>query len=273
MNSPDFVTFASETAREAGELLSHYLAKNVAVEYKGSFNVVTAADRASEKLVVDKIRTQFPSHSIVAEEGSGIDHGSEYVWHVDPLDGTTNFAHAYPWFCCSIGLEKNGEGVAAAVYDPNRDEMFTAEKGSGAYLNNRRMTVSPLDDLKDGLYATGFPPYNRLDNPNAWFFHQFSVLTHGCRRSGSAALDLCSVASGRIEGFWEMGLQSWDVAGGALIVAEAGGAVTDMLGGAYAADGPHHLASNGHVHQQMLDFLAKIRRGELEAPLPPPDAF
>lgn len=273
MNSPDFVTFASDLAREAGELLAQYLAKKVAVEYKGSFNVVTAADRDSEKLVVEKIRRHFPSHSIVAEEGSGIDQGSEYVWHVDPLDGTTNFAHAYPWFCCSIGLEKNGEGICGAVYDPNRDEMYTAEKGSGAYLNNRRISVSPIEEMKDGLYATGFPPYNRLENPNAWFFHQFSVTTHGCRRAGSAALDLCSVAAGRLEGFWEMGLQSWDVSGGAVIVQEAGGKVSDMEGGPYASNAKHHLATNSRVHGQMIEFFAKIRRGELEAPLPPPDAF
>ncbi len=272
MNSPDFVSFASETARDAGELLVRYLAKNVAVEYKGSFDLVTAADRASEELVVGRIRSRFPSHSIVAEEGTGIDQGSEYVWHVDPLDGTTNFAHAYPWFCCSIGLEKNGEAIVGAVFDPNRQEMFTAEKGAGAYLNNRRLRVSTIDSLANGLYATGFPPYNRLENPNAWYFHQFSVLTHGCRRSGSAALDLCSVAAGRLEGFWEMGLKSWDVSGGSVIVREAGGRVTDMEGGPHRSSDPHVATSNGLVHPAMIELFAKIRRGELEAALPPPNA-
>jgi len=268
MNSPDFLSVAGEAAREAGAVLLQYLAKNVDVEYKGAFNIVTAADRAVEKIVVDKIRTHFPSHSIVAEEGSGIDNGSEYVWHIDPLDGTTNFAHSNPTFCCSIGLEKNNQGVVGVVFDPNRDEFFAAEAGSGAYLNNKRIKVSPVDKLENGLFATGFPPTNRLDNPNVHYFHHFSVLTHGCRRTGSAAIDICSVAAGRLEGFWEIGLRSWDVSGGSVILQEAGGRVTDMEGGNYDSGDRYFLSSNGHVHDEMIEFFKRIRSGDVELSIP-----
>lgn len=268
MNSPDFLSVAGEAAREAGALLLQYLDKNVDVEYKSAFNIVTAADRAVEDLVVGKIRSHFPSHSIVAEEGSNLDQGSEYVWHIDPLDGTTNFAHSNPTFCCSIGLEKNGEGIVGVVYDPNRDEFFSAEAGSGAYLNNKRLKASSIDRLENGLFATGFPPTNRLDNPNVHFFHHFSVMTHGCRRTGSAAIDICSVAAGRLEGFWEIGLRSWDVSGGAVVLNEAGGRVTDMDGGRYDSGDQHVLCTNGLVHDQMIEFFAKIRSGDVSLAIP-----
>ena len=269
MNSPDFVSFASEVAREAGALLLSYQERGVQTEYKGSFDVVTAADRASEKLVVERIRTRFPDHSIVAEEGSGSDLGSEHVWHVDPLDGTTNFAHGFPVYAVSIGLEQAGEPLAGVIYDPTRDELFAAEKGSGAYLNNRRIRVSGIADLSKGLFATGFPPAIRAKNPNVYNFHQFSVLTHGARRAGAAALDICSVACGRLEGFWEIGLKSWDVSAGRAILSEAGGRCTDMSGGPYASGDPDVLISNGAVHQQMIDLFAKVSRGQLDAPIPP----
>ena len=265
----DYLTVASEIAREAGALLREYLEKNVAVEYKAAFDVVTAADRASEQLVVDRLRNRFPRHTIRGEEGFGVENDSEYVWHIDPLDGTTNFAHGFPIFAVSIGLECHGEGVAGVVYDPSREEFFAAEAGSGAYLNNRRMRVSKIDRIERGLFATGFPPANRTSNRNVHNFYQFSVLTHGTRRAGSAALDLCSVAADRLEGFWEIGLKSWDVSAGATILKEAGGTVSDMQGERFLSGGPHVVASNGLVHQQMLEIFRLVAEGRPPAPLPP----
>ncbi|MBI1358505.1 MAG: inositol monophosphatase [Acidobacteria bacterium] len=265
----DYLTVASEIAREAGALLREYLEKGVAVEYKAKFDVVTAADRASEKLVVDRLRNRFPRHTILGEEGFGVDNGSEYIWHIDPLDGTTNFSHGYPIFAVSIGLEKNGESVVGVVYDPTREEFFAAEAGSGAYLNNRRMRVSKVEKLEDGLFATGFPPANRTSNRNVHNFYQFSVLTHGTRRAGSAALDICSVAAGRLEGFWELGLKSWDVSGGVTILKEAGGKVSDMQGGKFLSGGPHLTVSNGLVHEQMLEIFQLVAEGRPPAPVPP----
>jgi myo-inositol-1(or 4)-monophosphatase len=269
MTNVDYLSAATEIAREAGQILRHFSDRSVAVEYKGSFDVVTVADRTSEELVIRRLQERFPSHSIIGEEGGSVDNGSEYVWHVDPLDGTTNFAHGYPWFAVSIGLERNGEGIAGVVYNPITEELYAAEKGSGAYLNNRRIAVSPLDKLETGLFATGFPASNRKENINVYYFHQFSVLTHGCRRAGSAALDLCSVAAGRFEGFWEFGLKSWDVSAGLVIVTEAGGTFSDMRGGPYRSGDAEMFASNGKVHEEALSLFARIRRGDLAAPIPP----
>jgi len=265
----DYLTVASEIAREAGAVLLEYLQKNVAVEYKGAFDVVTAADRASEQLVVERLRNHFPQHTILGEEGFGVDNNSEYVWHIDPLDGTTNFAHGFPIFAVSIGLEKNGEGVVGVVYDPTRDEFFAAETGSGAYLNNRRIRVSSINEFENGLFATGFPPANRKSNRNVHNFYQFSVLTHGTRRAGSAALDICSVAAGRLEGFWEIGLKSWDVSAGVTILNEAGGRTTDMHGGAFLSGGPHVVVSNALVHDRMLEVFSLVEQGRPPAPPPP----
>jgi myo-inositol-1(or 4)-monophosphatase len=269
MNNPDFTTVAAEIAREAGNLLEHYYDQRVAVEYKGEFDLVTAADRASEKLVVAQLRSRFPSHSIVAEEGGGIEQNSGYVWYVDPLDGTTNFAHSFPTFAVSMGLAHNNELVAGVVYDPMRKECFTAERGSGAYLNNRRLHVSKTARFQEGLYATGFASANRRHDVNVHFFHRMSLMTHGVRRPGSAALDLCYVAAGRLEGFWEFGLKSWDVAAGLLLVSEAGGKWGDMRGGPYEVGGPHLAATNGLVHEDLLKVFGDIADGRIETPLPP----
>jgi myo-inositol-1(or 4)-monophosphatase len=269
MTKLDYLSAATEIAREAGQILRHFADRSVAVEYKGSFDVVTVADRTSEELVVRRLRERFPSHSIIGEEGGKVDNGSEYVWHVDPLDGTTNFAHGYPWFAVSIGLECKGEGIAGVVYNPITEELYAAEKGAGAYLNNRRIAVSPIADLGTGLFATGFPASNRKENLNVYYFHQFSVLTHGCRRAGSAALDLCSVAAGRFEGFWEFGLKSWDVAAGLVIVTEAGGMFSDMRGARYRSGDADVFASNGRVHEEALRLFARIRRGDMPAHVPP----
>jgi myo-inositol-1(or 4)-monophosphatase len=242
MNNPDFTTVAAEIAREAGSLLEHYYDQRVAVEYKAEFDLVTAADRASEKLVVAQLQARFPTHSIVAEEGGGVEHNSGYVWYVDPLDGTTN---------------------------PMRKECFTAERGSGAYVNNRRLHVSKIARFQEGLYATGFASANRRHDVNVHFFHRMSLMTHGVRRPGSAALDLCYVAAGRLEGFWEFGLKSWDVAAGLLMVSEAGGKWGDMRGGPYKVGGPHLAATNGLVHEDLLKVFGDVADGRLETPLPP----
>ncbi len=263
----DYIPFAAELARGAGAILmQHYL--GVSVEYKGRFDTVTVADRASERWVVERIRSRFPSHSIVAEEGGGHTGAGEFVWYVDPLDGTTNFAHGLPRFCVSIGVWGRGEGLAGVVYDPVRDDLFTAERGSGAYLNARRIRVSEVADIEKGLFATGFPSSIRQTNPNLHYFHQVAMRTHGVRRTGSAALDLCSVAQGHFEGFWEIGLQSWDVGAGLVILAEAGGEYSDFQGARYQPGQGPMVATNGQVTQGLLDMFADVARGDARIPLP-----
>lgn len=268
MNSVDFVPFATELAREAGSILmQHY--RRVAVEYKGQFDTVTAADRASERRVVGRIRSRYPSHSIVAEEGSGFAGGGDHVWYVDPLDGTTNFAHGARRFCVSIGLWSRGEGLVGVVYDPVRDDLFCAERGSGAYLNSRRIRVSEVTRFRDGLFATGFPSSNRDTNPNLHYFYQVAVASHGVRRTGSAALDLCSVAQGHFDGFWEIGLNPWDVAAGLVVLAEAGGEFCDFRGGSYSLGDERIVATNGRVTGGLLGLFARVSKGERPAPVPP----
>ena len=269
MDNVDYLSVAVDIAREAGAVLSKHFERRVEIEYKGEFNLVTAADRAAEALIVERLRNRFPSHSIIAEEGGGVDNQSDYVWHVDPLDGTTNFAHGFPVFATSLGLALRGEPIAGVVYDPIRDEMFSAEKGAGAYLNNQRLRVSTTGALGEGLFATGFPSGRRHKQRNIHFFHQVSMLSHGIRRAGSAALDLCSVASGRLEGFWEIGLNSWDVAAGLLLVTEAGGAYGDMRGQPYELGGVELLATNGHVHSELVELFEEVFQGRYRAPLPP----
>ncbi len=263
-----FVEAAVSIAREAGNLLRYHFERRVAFELKSAFDLVTEADRASEKLVVERLGQLFPSHSVVAEEGTGQERGSEYRWYVDPLDGTTNFAHGYPVWNVTLALEKNGELLAGVIFDPTRDELFAAEKGSGAYLNGARMSVSKIARVEDGLFSTGFPNWNRSENPNILFFHQFAMASHGVRRSGSAAIDLSGVASGRLEGFWEIGLNPWDLAAGKLLVEEAGGVCTDMDGQPHHMKSPHILVDNGLIHEEMIQFFSEISQGRLRYPLP-----
>ncbi len=262
---PQFVPAMAEIAREAGALLMGYFHRRVKVEYKGDVDLVTEADRASEALITRRIRERWPEHNIMGEEGTRTEQGSEYRWYVDPLDGTTNFAHAYPVFCVSLGLEHKDERVAAVVFDPTRDEMFTAEKGGGAFLNGQPIRVSVVSDLGECLVATGFPSHKRHKNPNIFFYHQITLKTHGVRRAGSAALDLCNVASGRFDGFWEFNLNPWDTAAGVLILEEAGGRVTRFDGQPFRIDSQETLASNGRVHEALLkEFQAIFSREGLE---------
>jgi myo-inositol-1(or 4)-monophosphatase len=266
MNS--YAEVAQEIAREAGAVLSGYFQRRVGFKLKGEFDLVTEADLASEKLLVERLRTRFPSHAIVAEESGGHQAVSEYCWYVDPLDGTTNFAHGFPMFCVSMGLEKAGNMVAGVIFDPVRDEMFVAERGAGAWLNNRRITVSRTASLTDCLSATGFPSWKRHDSINVHFFHQMAMATHGVRRAGSAALDIAYVACGRFDAFWEFGLNPWDVSAGVLMVTEAGGARSDMRGEPHQLRSPHLLADNGLIHDEVLQLFREVFAGQYRVPLP-----
>lgn len=263
-----YLETAVDIAREAGSLLAGYFERRVAFELKGEFDLVTEADRASEKLVVERLSSHFPTHGIMAEEGGGHESNSGFRWYVDPLDGTTNFAHGFPMFNVTLALERDGELIAGVIYDPVRNEMFSAERGGGAYLNNRRIHVSKAQRLEDSLLATGFPSYKRHLNINVHFFHQVAMVTHGVRRGGSAALDLAYVACGRLEGFWEFGLKPWDQAAGILLVDEAGGRSSDMKGGKADLFGPHLVTTNGTVHDQALELFSEVFRGQYRVPLP-----
>jgi myo-inositol-1(or 4)-monophosphatase len=258
----------AEIAREAGALLMGHFRARVAVEYKGEADLVTIADRESEKLIRRRILEHWPTHDILGEEGGFADTGSAYRWYVDPLDGTTNFAHGFPVFCVSMAVEHEGGRIAAVIYDPTRDELFTAEKGKGARLNGQPIHVSPIATLAECLVATGFPSHKRHKNPNIFFYHQITLRTHGVRRAGSAALDLCCVASGRFDGFWEFNLNPWDTAAGVLIVEEAGGKVTDFSGCPFQLDSRETLASNGLVHPALEAEFRRIFSGTGLAPLP-----
>lgn len=257
-----------EIAREAGALLAAYFDRRVAFELKGEFDLVTEADRASEKLVVERLRSHFPDHAIVAEEGGGQSGSSDYRWYVDPLDGTTNFAHGFPMFNITLALERAGELIAGVIYDPVRGELFTAERGAGAYLNGVRIHVSRTARVQDALVATGFPSRKRHLNVNVHFYYQLAMMSHGVRRAGSAALDLAYVACGRLDAFWEFGLNPWDMAAGILIVSEAGGACSDMKGGPVNVRGPHLLADNAAIHAGMVDLFAEIFAGRYRFPMP-----
>jgi len=264
-----YLETAVEIAREAGALLAHYAERRVGFELKGEFDLVTEADRASEKLVVERLRSHFPAHSIVAEEGGGHQSSSEYRWFVDPLDGTTNFAHSFPLFNVTMGLERAGEVVAGVVYDPLRQEMFTAERGGGAYLNHHRIHVSKAGRLGDSLASTGFPSRKRHDNVNIHFYYQLAMASHGVRRTGSAAIDLAYVACGRLDVFWEFGLKPWDMAAGTLLVEEAGGRVSDMRGAPHNVTASAHLlADNGALHDEVLEIFGEIFDGRFRVPMP-----
>jgi myo-inositol-1(or 4)-monophosphatase len=265
---PSYLEIGSDIAREAGALLADYFRRHVAFELKGEHDLVTVADRASEKLVVERLRSHFPSHSIVAEEGGGHTGSGDFCWYVDPLDGTTNFAHGFPMYNVTLALEEAGQLVAGVIYDPERNEIFQTERGSGAHLNGSRIRVSQASRLEDSLVATGFPSRKRHLNVNVHFFYQLAMLTHGVRRPGAAALDLAYVACGRLDGFWEFGLNPWDMAAGILLINEAGGRCSGMRGEPVSLRGPYLLADNGAIHAEMLGMFGEIFRGEYRHPMP-----
>jgi len=251
-----FKSVAVTAARKAGLLLKSKLGQARKIEYKGAVNLVTEMDLLAEKIIVSEIRQRFPNHSLLAEERITKQEDSPYRWIIDPLDGTTNYAHGYPVFCVSVALEEKGELILGVVYDPMRNELFLAEKGKGAHLNGRKIHVSATPNLAQSLLATGFP-YDLRESPanNFDHFRNFALRVHAVRRAGSAALDLCYVAAGRFDGFWEMRLGPWDLAAGSLLVREAGGKMTDFLGEDIRLDAEHVLASNGKIHGEMITVL------------------
>ncbi|MGB8479944.1 MAG: inositol monophosphatase family protein [Acidobacteriaceae bacterium] len=267
---------ASEMARAAGALLRRHYEHGVATEYKGEVDLVTVADRESENLLVERLRAQWPDYGIVGEEGTRTQMECEYRWYIDPLDGTTNFAHGFPAFCVSMGLEHrlpgtaldaDGELVAAVIYDPLRDEMFLAEKGQGATLNGKPVHVSATEALAESLIATGFPSRKRHSNPNVHFYHEFTLRSHGVRRAGSAALDLAYTACGRLDGYWEFNLNSWDTAAGVLLVRESGGKVTYVDGSPFHLVSAEVLASNGKIHGAMIHLFQDMLAGRNLEPI------
>jgi len=254
MNSYESV--AIQAARKAGETLKKRLGRKRTIGFKGVVNIVTDMDILSEKIIVDEIENYFPDHAFLAEERPATEKNSPFLWIIDPLDGTTNYAHGFPVFSVSIALAKDREVVLGVVYDPTRDELFTAERGKGARLNGRKIRVSSEPDLSRSLLATGFPYDLRESRINNFdHFHNFAIRAQAVRRAGSAALDLCYVAAALFDGFWEMKLGTWDIAAGSLMVSEAGGEITDFLGKPPDLRGRHVLASNGKIHRAMLRIV------------------
>lgn len=253
----DLKETAINAAHIGGKILVEGLSEKIKIDFKGEKNLVTQIDKRSEEAIINFIRNKYPGHQILAEEGGeGNESPSPYKWIIDPLDGTTNYAHGYPCFCVSIGIEFNGEIILGVVFDPMRDELFYAEKGKGSFLNNNQIHVSKTDNLYDSLLVTGFN-YDIVEGPgnNFNYFQNFSLKTQGVRRTGSAAIDLCYVASGRFDGFWELKLSPWDVSAGFLIVTEAGGKVTGFAGNKYSIYSKEILATNGRIHEEAVKVL------------------
>jgi myo-inositol-1(or 4)-monophosphatase len=253
-----YLEAAIEIAQQAGKILREENQRPPTISYKGDFDLVTQADRRSEALIVSQLQKYFPEHAVAAEEGTGKDTASEYRWHVDPLDGTTNFAHHYPCFCVSMALARQKELLLGVIYNPIYNELFTAARGEGALFNGKKIGCSKVDVVRDSLLCTGFPNHNREANPNFHFYWDFTLRSHGVRRDGSAALDLAYVAMGRFDSFWEFGLNPWDTAAGVVLVEEAGGKITDMQGLPYTLGGPSILASNGLIHDEMVRVATEV---------------
>jgi len=277
-----FAAPAGAIAMEAGALVRGFYETGVETEYKGEADLVTEADRASERLIVERLRTRFPAHGVYGEEGARGQMESEYRWYIDPVDGTTNFAHRYPVFCISMGLEyrapglpaqEEGEIVAGAIFDPTRNELFVAEKGMGAYLNGRRIQVSRAATVAESLLATGFPSRKRHRNPNIHFYQEITMRSHGVRRAGSAALDLAYTACGRFDGYWEFNLNPWDTSAGALMVTEAGGTLTYFDGSPFRLASHEVLASNGRIHAELIQIFEDLFAGRNLNPVVTPQEF
>ncbi len=249
-----------QISKEAGEIIREGFGKNFSVEYKTNLsNFVTEIDKKSEAAIINFIKKEFPNHAVLAEESGEHKTSSEYLWVIDPLDGTSNFAHGLPIFSVSIGVQKNGETIYGVVYDVMRDEIYSSEKGSGSFCNGQRLQVSSNDNLRKSMLVTGFP-YDIADNPDYAIerFAAFLKASSAVRRLGSAAIDMCYVAAGVFDGFWEVHLNPWDMAAGKLLVEEAGGIVTDFNGTPMNIFNKQILASNGKVHTEMLRVLNSV---------------
>jgi myo-inositol-1(or 4)-monophosphatase len=278
----ELVSIAESIAREAGALLREYYHRGVAAEYKGDVDIVTEADRASEALIVKRLHEELPGHGVFGEEGTRQGLENEFRWYIDPLDGTTNFAHGFPAFCVVLGCEQrhaglkpeeDGEMVAGVIYDPLRDEMFSAARGAGAKLNGKPIHASKTKKLQESLIATGFPSQKRHRSPNVHFYQEFTLRSHGVRRAGSAALDLAYVACGRLEGFWEIKLNPWDTSAGFLLVEEAGGKITRFDGSKFKLDSEEVFATNGLIHGEMQQLFQDMFAGKNLSPIPTPAEF
>jgi myo-inositol-1(or 4)-monophosphatase len=284
----EFVAIAAEIAREAGALLREYYHRGVSAEYKGDVDIVTVADRASEQLIVSRLRERLPDHGIYGEEGTRSGLEQEFRWYVDPLDGTTNFAHGFPNFAVVLGCEYRPAGLAAdadgtmvagVTYDPLRDELFTAARGQGARLTSPyhpdgiAIHVSKTKLLQESLTSTGFPSQKRHESPNVHFYQEFTLRSHGVRRAGAAAIDLAYVACGRLDGFWEFKLNPWDTSSGVLLVEEAGGRLSHFDGSPFTLDSRETLATNGLIHDEMIQLFGDMFAGRNLTPIPTPAEF
>ncbi len=252
------LNFAIETAREAGQILLEKFGRKINVTKKGDINLVTEADLASEKLIIERIKSYYPKHAILAEESGDavlMEGANTWKWIIDPLDGTTNYAHGYPCFCVTIALEHDGEIIIGVTFDPTRNELFAAEKGRGATLNGKPIRVSDTEQLSESLIVTGFPYDFKQKENFSRHLTDFLLHSRGVRRDGSAAIDMAYVACGRFDGFWEEGLNPWDVAAGYLLIEEAGGQVTYYNGEKYNIYSPPICGSNGLIHREMLEVL------------------
>jgi len=254
-----YLQVAIAAAKEAGRIQIEHYGHSHSVEYKGDINPVTIVDKLCDQAIGQKIQSLFSDHDLLTEESSFERKNSPWRWIIDPLDGTTNYLHGYPCFCVSIGLESEGEMTLGVIYNPVLDELFYAERGKGAYLNGNQISVSREDRLDRSFLCTGFP-YDVRENADFYlrYFRQFVTKSFALRRPGSAALDLCYLAAGRFDGFWELKLHAWDVAAGSLIVTEAGGRVTDFQGGPFDIYSEEILASNGRIHEKMLQAIQEI---------------
>ena len=256
MNMDNYLREAEAIAHKAGRMIKENINTSTEIFFKGAVDLVTDFDNRAQRMIFDHLSSCYPEHDFMGEEGLSKDRGGEFRWIIDPLDGTTNYAHGFPIFCVSIALERKGEIVVGVVFDPMREEMFSAEKGGGAFLDGKKIQVSSVDDLDKSLVATGFPydlRQTRVNNID--HFNNFLVRVQAIRRCGSAAMDLCYVACGRFDGFWELKLNPWDVAAGVLIVEEAGGNISDFKNGEFSIFGSEILASNGLIHNQMVEVL------------------
>jgi myo-inositol-1(or 4)-monophosphatase len=252
----EIMEFAQKLAHRAGEMLSDRITRHNPVYYKGDIDLVTEADKMSEELILDEIHRQYPDHGILSEESALENSQAALRWIIDPLDGTTNFAHGFPFFCVSIALENQGVTELGVIYDPTRNDMFTAAQGGGATLNGKPLHISSVKNLSRSLLATGFPYDIRVSSENNLnYFCMMAKKAQAIRRAGAAALDLAYLAAGRFDGFWELKLKPWDTAAGCLLVKEAGGTISDMSGNPWRSDSPGLVASNGWIHQEMMDVF------------------